>query len=414
MNKPKLLNLLLLLITTGLMLVAAEYIFRRMIFSKNKAFTNLQDAGKYATQYTDDYWKLVYRFGSPHPPPKIAHPLLGWKGYFNPENYVHQDFEASGNRRKVLLFGDSFAMCVERAECFQDIMNRDTSFTKDHFLLNYGVGGYGVDQIHMLCSLTVGMFENPFVVISILPNDMDRSVLTVRTGQKPYYVLENGQLVLKGVPIKSDPVDYYRENPPSIRSYMLARALHSDINPWFDEHKMPVSLRERSLRLNEKIILTTDSILRSRNLQYVFLIFDNLWNADGNWRYDHLMSFMHLMKLPYFGTGDLVKMDTTFGKYEFDNYILHGDGHPNTHYNTLVSNQIKKFVFNYDKEVKRWYDQYEALRDTNSAEYIIYKMLQDPDWMEVIRKKAAEKNIPTDSMVRLDAEWLMDQRKNHH
>lgn len=70
MNKQKLLNLLLLLITTGLMLVAAEFIFRRMIFSENKAFRNLQDAGKYATQYTDDYWKLVYLFGSPHPPPK--------------------------------------------------------------------------------------------------------------------------------------------------------------------------------------------------------------------------------------------------------------------------------------------------------------------------------------------------------
>ena len=32
-----------------------------------------------------------------------------------------------------------------------------------------------------------------------------------------------------------------------------------------------------------------------------------------------------------------------------------------------------------------------------------------PDWIEKVKKKAIEKNVPLDSMIKLDAIWMADQ-----
>lgn len=406
------LNLLLAIVSTLITLVGAEYVFRFLIFNENSILKELKDPGKYANIYTDDYWKLYYRLDGGHPPPKVPHPILGWKGFFEQDTYVHRDEEMVQGRRKVLLYGDSFAMCIDSVKCFEDILNTDSVFSKDHYLLNYGVGGYGVDQIYLLCSLSFKIHENPFVVISILPNDMDRSILKVRTGQKPYFELVNNELELRGVPINPDPAEYYEQNPPGIKSYIYARAVNSNLNPNFDPDHMPADLKEKSLRLNEKIITALNEMLKNAGVEYVFMIFDNLYNPDGDWRYQHLMSFMHIHKIPYFGTYDLIVNDVINRDFVFEDYIIDGDGHPTSYYNKLVADEISRFTFDYQNKVREKYELYQSLLDVNSLNSIMRKIKMNKEWFADVKRKAIERNIPLDSMLYLDAQWIIDDLKS--
>lgn len=101
----------------------AEVAFRLVLFSDISLFDNLRHPRYYADYFSDDdHWKLYYKFGGKCKPPKHPHPLLGWVGDFNRENYKHNQSDNIKNRRPVLLYGDSFAACVSQGECFQDIL----------------------------------------------------------------------------------------------------------------------------------------------------------------------------------------------------------------------------------------------------------------------------------------------------
>ena len=284
MKKSVFVKLLVFAFSLFLSLLIAELVFRWMVFGKNPKFQHLRNPGLYASETSDDYWKLYYRLDGFYKPPKNPQPVLGFISRFDRITLDHDNIDSLKNKRPVLLYGDSFAQCIDTVECFQHILNRDSSFNSDYYLLNYGVGGYGVDQIYLLCSLTVNKFNNPYVIFSILPADMDRSLLTVRTGQKPFFVIENDALVLKGVPINPNPDAFFKENPPSIISYLYAYFLRSDLNPFISLNEGSPAVKKKILDLNEKIILQVERKLKSKGLEHVFLLYDPLYTADGDWR----------------------------------------------------------------------------------------------------------------------------------
>ncbi len=291
--KKRIFNFIFIVLLVFIPLLAGEFLFRFFIFSSHSPFPQLKDPGKYAKNSTDDYWKLYYKFGGNFHPPEHPHPLLGWIGFFDRKTLDHWDMNPSNTKRKVLMYGDSYVMCQhDSIQCFQDILNADTLFNKNTSLLNYGVGGYGVDQIYLLFKNTIDKFKNPFVVFSIMPADMDRCMLSVRTGQKPYFVEEGDSLKLRGVPIDSVPQRFFEENPPLITSYLWRRIINSKLNPCYNPTPTDDMLRKKIVTLNKKIILQAYSELKKRNLQYVFLIFDELWNEEGNWRVVSFQKFM--------------------------------------------------------------------------------------------------------------------------
>ena len=101
--------LLSVLISFGI----AEFAFRKMIFGKDPRWERLRQARDYSSNLSDDYWKLEYQFHQfQYPPTKNPHPLLNWLGAFQRNSLRHWNFIELGNRRPVLLFGDSFAQGV--------------------------------------------------------------------------------------------------------------------------------------------------------------------------------------------------------------------------------------------------------------------------------------------------------------
>src|SRR5688572_29432308 len=106
-------------------------------------------------QSDEEMWKLQWAFsdrGGAEPNPS-ADPTVGWRGTLLP-GFLHpqgDDLDRTlAGRRLVLLFGDSFALCNTPAnQCFQRLL-ADSDLGSRFLLLNCGVGGYGLDQTHLL------------------------------------------------------------------------------------------------------------------------------------------------------------------------------------------------------------------------------------------------------------------------
>ena len=80
-----------------------------------------------------------------------------------------------------------------KAICFEEILNGDPEFSRENYLLNYGVAGYGVDQIYLLFEQSLELYRRPLVVVSLLRTDLDRTILS---DQKPHFEPHEGKLVL--------------------------------------------------------------------------------------------------------------------------------------------------------------------------------------------------------------------------
>ncbi|MFN0008136.1 MAG: hypothetical protein ACKVXR_09535 [Planctomycetota bacterium] len=229
----------------------------------------------------DDYWKLQYLFlpDDKKGPAKNADAVCGWTGdYVTPGTYEHARASDVGGRRPVLLYGDSYAACATEAQaCFQGILER-SDLAGEYALVNYGVGGYGVDQVCLLLRKTIDAWKDrdPIVVISFLvDNDFDRDILSFRCWPKPRFAIEDGELVASG-PLVTDPERYLEENPPSIRSYLLRYLTYRKgmlPSRWQWYLRRGSLKNEEKIALGRKILEEIHSELETRGIEHFFLSF---------------------------------------------------------------------------------------------------------------------------------------------
>jgi hypothetical protein len=186
----------------------------------------------YADAYSEDEaWVLRAGF---HPEQAAReHPQfderLGWTSEaIEPGTLRHADEPGPAGERLVLLYGDSFARCLTgRADAWEGLLER-SALGPTHHLLNYGVGGYGLDQIWLLLDATIERHaaRKPLVIVGILvDDDLDRTALALRNFPKPRYELVDGELVLHP-PHARTPTEFAAAHPPGIRSYAWRHFLH--------------------------------------------------------------------------------------------------------------------------------------------------------------------------------------------
>lgn len=347
---------LVLLASFALALVAGELALRWALFSGGARFARLRQPGRFADWFRDDdFWKLQVLLGGKYGPPEHPHPELGWVGPFDRKTYLHDDAAAVRERRAVLLYGDSFAQCVPAAECFQDLLNHDPEFAAEHHLLNYGVGGYGTDQILLLLRGSVDLYDDPFVVLSLMTLDLDRAVLSVRTGQKPRFHLAGGALEREPTPILADPARFYAENPPKIRSYLYRGLLFSRLVPLrvHDALRDEDAMIARKQVLNERILVAALDELRRRDLDFLVVVFhphvrgNSTLDGPPDWRELFLRDLFEREGVPYVWSEDLIRSAagwTPGAPFDPAPWILAGDLHPTTAYNALVAEEIRAAV----------------------------------------------------------------------
>lgn len=346
-------RLVLLAAALAFTLLAAELGLRAALFSDTQRFQSLKDPALYADYFSEDlYWKLYVTLGGESKPPRRAHAILGWTGDFSRKTYRHRDQANIAERRPVLLFGDSFAACIEGVVCYQDILNAEPEFSESHYLLNYGVGGYGLDQTFLLLKNSVGLLDDPFVIVSLFTFDLDRNVLSFRVGQKPRFRVVDGALELDPSPIYAQTSEYLTTNPPRAVSYLYRKAIFGNWLPG----RLAAALRreqrhrERKLEVSEKILDEILDQLRNRNLDFVFVIFhgdrmsDNPLLGGTDWREEFLRQWLTEERLPYIWSKDIAMRDAGSRNSETERYIDPDSLHPTEHFNRLIAREISRQV----------------------------------------------------------------------
>ncbi len=191
-----------------------------------KLSRSLREPGLYADLHREDlYWKLRRLWLAPAERPVAVEPLpaTGWTSLaIDPRTLVQADEGAIGDRRPVLLYGDSYALCLTDDEfTWQSLLERSPE-GRTHALINFGTSAFGIDQTLIMLESTIGRFagRHPLVVFAIfLEEGPDRALLGCRTLPKPRSELVDGELVIHPLE-ERDAESWWEHHPPGVASYL--------------------------------------------------------------------------------------------------------------------------------------------------------------------------------------------------
>jgi hypothetical protein len=127
---------------------------------------------------------------------------------------------------RIIFIGDSFVWGydVEQEERFTEKLQQ---LLPDHEVFNFGVSGYGTDQEYLVLKKYFNSYKPDIVFLVYYNNDSLDNSSNVRYGgyYKPYFVIQNGMLVSKGIPVAKSFNYYYYEHPGLFNSYLFNAVL---------------------------------------------------------------------------------------------------------------------------------------------------------------------------------------------
>ncbi len=321
-----------------LALVLLEAALRFLLFSDIQAVRDfaapLRDESLYtATEAGRESWKVRALLDGPD---ARAHPFfdarVGWsKEELDRETFRHADEALLAGRRPVLLYGDSYAACtVRRDYCWQGLLER-SELGKELCLLNYGVGGYGLDQCALLLENSIDLYAHldPIVVVGILvDDDLDRSYLPLRGYPKPWFELQGSELVLHA-PESAGPREYVALHPPGIWSY-AARWLFFGRGVFGPERRLAwcgeANHVEVKRALNSRLIGDIQDELESRGLDYFFILFHARGSARSagpfSWQEPFLYAELEARAIPFVSSKRFLLEHARAKGWPLENYFI--------------------------------------------------------------------------------------------
>jgi hypothetical protein len=117
------------------------------------------------------------------------------------------------------------------------------------------VSEYGVDQMALLMRKSIDGFTNPFVIVGILTEDLDRSILNFRIGQKPRFEVQGDGLRSVGDKIEPSTKAYLATHPPQISSYLYRALLYGGVLP----NRLSEALRGEAEKTRRKRVIKPPS-----------------------------------------------------------------------------------------------------------------------------------------------------------
>lgn len=109
---------------------------------------------------------------------------------------------------RIMFIGDSFVWGydVEQNERFTEKIQKKL---KNYEIINCGVSGYGTDQEYLIFKKYFSTVDPDIVFLLFCDNDRIENTLNSRIiYYKPYLVIENNEIVLKGIPVPKS-LNYY-------------------------------------------------------------------------------------------------------------------------------------------------------------------------------------------------------------
>lgn len=252
---------------------------------------SVRNPGLYADPLSDDdYWKLDYLWlhEQRKPNPTVTdHEILGWAPRKHPENplgiIAEKPYTPDFDERAILFYGDSFV--AGATQLHENIPQQLDQIVERCPVHNFGVAGYGVDQIYLRFKNSHTDFAKPFVIFGILTSDIDRCLLSIRGRAKPYFVLRGNLLELQGVPVNPRMDEWIDANPLQMRSFLAAFGLtRLRLHQPGDWRELPYR-RDEKKSLNAKILSEMIAHARLHNLPFLIVLFyDSDEMAAAGWR----------------------------------------------------------------------------------------------------------------------------------
>lgn len=334
MNTIRMRHIILLGVASLFALMVAEVGFRIFLYSSCAKGTGHRNPQLYASYFDDDAYWLLLRAWSEESPTFTTHPQLGWVGHFDPQTFRHDDEEKLKGRIPVLLFGDSFSSCVPEETCFEDILDANPEISTQYYVLNYGVGGYGIDQIYMLMEKVLPLYPRAPIIAGMMTYDIDRAQLRFRDANKPKFDVQNQTLVYQHKPTD--------EVPLAIGSFLYRKILFSK---YFSSSMRRVLRREEHIRAEKitrtRMILThMQRLLEHRKAMYLVFHPLNIDEEQEDWRMNTFTQWFQKNQVEWSSTWDISlhhKRERTF-------FIRPDDGHPTTAYNRLIAERMRAFI----------------------------------------------------------------------
>ncbi len=208
------------------------------------------------------------------------HPILGWSTHtFDPVSLRHVDEAQIGGRRPILMYGDSYTQCnTAPGECWQSLLS-GSQLASQAALLNYGVGGYGADQVLLLMQQTVDLYadQNPLLLVALMvDDDFDRAVLGFRSRPKPVFQLRAGQLEAPSAPVLTTR-EFFGWGGPLQRMSLLAHLLEYQLPRHFPRWNQRRFLKadEDKRELARALLTEMVAVARSRKLEIALVVFNH-------------------------------------------------------------------------------------------------------------------------------------------
>jgi hypothetical protein len=177
-------------------------------------------------------------------------------------SYGFRDTEHTSDKPRIMFIGDSFVYGYD-VDANERFTEKLIDKMPDFDILNCGVSGYGTDQTYLLLRKYIDEFKPDTVFLIFSNNDRANNSTNYyhHDYYKPYFIIENDQLVLKGVPVPKN-VRYYIKRT-KIKSYVLyaiIRLYYAITNPKYYYVKEDPT---------EKIILEIKKETDKRNINFV-------------------------------------------------------------------------------------------------------------------------------------------------
>lgn len=267
-----------------LLFLGIEGVLRFAFVDRDGPLGTLAEPWRYGRfSFDSAYWELKVLEGPPQARQDATtfDPRYGWRCWLTEsESLEHRDEARLRGRRPLLLFGDSYAGGVD-PDTWRDFPEfvEQSDLAQEFALLNYGVGGYGLDQIwlQMRDVLARHADARPVVIVSLLvDDDIDRCVLSFRTWPKPRLRVRDGRIVDEARPVPR--MQEYFESHASIEPFLAV--------PFLAQHLDRLSgartrrLEAEKQELGRALLRAIVEDLRARDLPFLFVLFHHSWSIQ--------------------------------------------------------------------------------------------------------------------------------------
>jgi len=350
-----------------------EGFFRYVLFGDDPvarrlaaAMPTLRRPERYAYTKSPEHWVLQYRLNSRRGREASYDPLLGWRNrHVEDGTYRYLERDARGDRRPVLLFGDSFANCQTSDEdCWQGLLAR-SDLAERFVLLNFGTGGYGLGQISLLCQESLVAYEgqDPLVVVSLLvDDDLDRSVLGFRAWPKPqFFVDAEGHAQVSEGPLPRTRMEYVDREGIGITSYALRYLLFgTSLGPrlfpgWKESHRLD---HERTVRaLTRALLADLVGHLETSGFEFTFLLFHGKsFLRDGSpyrWRDELVVQELDRLGASMLPARVALREDFEQSEHALQDYFIPRGQPGANHYSALGNEVVFRILYDWIAENSR-------------------------------------------------------------